>query len=117
MIASADNTNYLTIELFNNKIDAIMSDIRLEHEKLQNQIHQLHSEIQDIKSDVRVITAQIANLQTSVYWSFAIIALVITIAIFFKGVKTEKKQNLTENQVIEVRNLVRDEYAKLKAGN
>ena len=114
MIASADNTNYLTIESFNNKMDAIMSDIRLENEKLRNQIH---SEIQDIKSDVRVNTAQIADLQTSVYWGFAIMGIILTLAIFFKDEKTEKKQNLTENQVVEVRNLVRDEYAKLKAGN
>ena len=114
MITSTDNTNYLTVESFNNRMDAMMSDIRLENEKLRNQ---LHTEIQEIKSDVKVNTAQITDLQTSVYWGFAIMGIVLTIAIFFKGEKTDKKQTFTENQVIEIRSLIRDEFARLKAGN
>jgi len=31
--------------------------------------------------------------------------------------KEEQKQAFTENQVIEIRSLIRDEFARLKAGN
>ena len=96
---NTEKTNYISVEMFNNGIQ------------------ELKAEIQKNNIEIRVLQSDTAHLQTSVYWGFAIMALVITIAIFFKCVKTEKKQNLTENQVIEVRNLVRDEYAKLKAGN
>ena len=82
-----------------------------------NGIQELKAEIQKNNIEIRVLQSDTAHLQTSVYWGFAIIGIVLTIVIFFKGEKTEKKQTLTENQVIEVKSLIRNEFARLKAGN
>ena len=96
---NTEKTNYISIEMFNNGIQ------------------ELKAEIQKNNIEIRVLQSDTAHLQTSVYWGFAIIGIVLTIVIFFKGEKTEKKQTLTENQVIEVKSLIRNEFARLKAGN
>ena len=80
------NENYITVEMFNNGI------------------REIKAEIQEIRTDIRVLQSDTAHLQTSVYWGFAIMGLVLTIAIFFKGDKTEKKsqQSVTIEQVHEI---------------
>ena len=109
-----NNENYITVDAFNNGIQELKQDFKSSIQELKQD---LKAEIQEIKTDIRVLQSDTAHLQTSVYWGFAIMGIVLTIAIFFKGEKTDKKQTFTENQVIEIRSLIRDEFARLKAGN
>ena len=95
------NDNYITIETFNKGIQELKQDLK--------------AEIQEIRTDIRVLQSDTAHLQTSVYWGFAIIGIIIAFFALFK--KDEKKQAFTENEVMEIRSLIRDEFARLKAGN
>ena len=88
-MTSKDNQQYLTVDMFNAKMDAFMATIQLENEKLRSQ---LHSEVKAVETKVTINSAQISDLQHSVYWGFAILGIIITLAIFFKGEKTEKKE-------------------------
>lgn len=99
------NDNYITIETFNKGIQELKQDLK--------------AEIQEIRTDIRVLQSDTAHLQTSVYWSFAIMGIIIAFFALFKNdnKKEEQKQAFTENQVIEIRSLIRDEFARLKAGN
>ena len=104
-MTSNDKQAFLTKEVFEAKMDAFMATIRLENEKLRSQ---LHSEIKVVESEVRVNSAQISDLQHSVYWGFAILGITITIAIFLKGEKdkTEKKEKKTYVTVEQVQEIV-----------
>ena len=111
-----NNENYITVDAFNNGIQELKQDFKSSIQELKQD---LKAEIQEIKTDIRVLQSDTAHLQTSVYWGFAIIAIVIAFFALFKNdnKKQEKKQTFTENQVIEIRSLIRDEFARLKAGN
>ena len=103
-MTSNDKQAFLTKEVFEAKMDAFMATIRLENEKLRSQ---LHSEIKVVESEVRVNSAQISDLQHSVYWGFAILGIIITLAIFFKSEKTEKKEKKTYATVEQVQEIVK----------
>ena len=108
-MTSNDQQQYLTVDMFNSRMDTLMAQIRLENEKLRSELKaeiqgvrtDLHSEIQSVRSelhneiqgvrselkteiqDVRAISlvnsAKIDMLQHTFYWGFAIMTLVITI--------------------------------------
>lgn len=108
-MTSNDQQQYLTVDIFNSRMDTLMAQIRLENEKLRSELKaeiqgvqtDLHSEIQDVRSelhseiqgvrselkaeiqDVRSIalvnSAKIDMLQHTFYWGFAIMTVVIAI--------------------------------------
>lgn len=124
-MTSNDQQQYITVDMFNSRIDTLMAQIRLENEKLRSELKaeiqgvrtDLHSEIQGVRSelkaefqDVRSISlvnsAKIDMLQHTFYWGFAIMTLVITIvAVFvpylFRDHKEKKQEQpvLTEEKV------------------
>ena len=109
-MTSQDNQQqYLTVDMFNAKIDAFMATIQLENEKLRSQ---LHSEVKAVETKVTINSAQISDLQHSVYWGFAILGIIITLAIFFKSEKTEKKEKKTYATVEQVQEIVDKAIAK-----
>ena len=104
-MTSNDNQQYLTVELFNSKIDTLMTQIQLGNEKLRNE---LHSEIQDVKSIALVNSAKSEMLQHTFYWGFGIMTLIIALVAIFVPylmlLRREKKQEqnqpvLTEQKV------------------
>ena len=84
-MTSQDNQQYLTVEMFNAKMDAFMATIRLENEKLRNE---LHSEIKAVETEVKINSAKIADLQNSFAIYFGIATLIITFLAIVKGVLT-----------------------------
>ena len=116
-MTSNDAQQYLTVEMFNSKMETFLTQIRLENEKLRSElktdiqgIHsELHNEIQSVRSDlhaeilavhsdVKVNSAQIAELHHFMYWGFAIITIVAAVVPFLRRERKEKTQN--ENQAV-----------------
>lgn len=104
-MTSNDNQQYLTVEMFNSKMDTFMTQIRLENEKLRSELKaeiqnvrsDLHSEIQDLHSMILVNSAKIDMLQHTFYWGFAIMTLIITfVAVFIPYFMRERKEKTQE---------------------
>ena len=104
-MTSNDNQQYLTVDMFNSKMETFMTQIRLENEKLRGE---LKTEIQAVHTQVQVNTARIDMLQHTFYWGFAIMTVVIAVVAVFvpyffrehKEKEQEQKQpGLTEERV------------------
>lgn len=106
-MTSNDNQQYITVELFNSKMETLMTQIRLENEKLRSE---LHGEIQAVHSDVKVNSAQIAELHHFMYWGFAILTLVSALVPLFRHERKEKRQE--QNQTILTEDKVQAMIAK-----
>lgn len=97
-MTSQDNQQYLTVDIFNAKMDAMMATIRLENEKLRNELRNeiqtvksdLHSEIQSVKnelhSEIRVnstridgMNERITDLQSSVSLYFVVTTIFVAL--------------------------------------
>ena len=95
---SNDHQQYLTVELFNAKIDALMAQISLENEKLRSE---LKAEIQDVRSISLVNSAKIEMLQHIFYWGFGIMTVVIAIiAVLVPYLFKERKEKKHEQPVL-----------------
>ncbi len=75
-MTSNDNQQYLTVELFNSRMDTLLTQIRFENEKLRSE---LKAEIQDTRSVSLVNSAKIEMLEHTFYWGFGIMTIVIAI--------------------------------------
>ena len=111
-MTSNDKQQYITVELFNSKMDTLLTQIKLENEKLRSE---LHNEIQAVRDIAIVNSAKVDMLQHTFYWGFGIMALVISIvSIFvphFLQERKEQKQEQTQQQFT-TRNEVQDMIAQ-----
>ncbi len=99
------------IELINSRFDASEKNNAERFEMINGQLVQLRkdvdglkAEIVEIKHDIQLNAHDIAHLQTSVYWGFAIMALVVaivgymvTLAPMFREMYRDKKQERKEH--------------------
>ena len=118
---SNDNQQYITVELFNSKMETLITQIQLGNERLRNELNskiddvksELHNEIQAVDTNVKVNSAKIEMLGHSMYWGFAVMTIIITLIAFFvpyflmyrKDKKQEAKDNshsLSEDKVREM---------------
>ena len=113
-MTSQDNQQYLTIELFNSKMETFMAQIKLGNEQLRNELNSkidsvqsaLNSKIDSVKSDlhteIRINSTKTEMLEHTFYWGFGIMTLVITfVAVFvpyFIREHNVKKQEEAKNQ-------------------
>lgn len=110
-MTSNDNQQYITVELFNSKMETLITQIQLGNERLRNE---LRSEIQAVDANVKVNSAKIEMLGHSLYWGFAVMTIIITaVAIFVPyllAIRKDKKQDekITKNFITEdkVRQLI-----------
>ena len=88
------NENFITVEMFNAGIQELKNELKAEMQKNNT----------EIKTEIRVLQSDTAHLQTSIYWGFAIIAIVIALVTLFKNDKTENKakKDVTVEQVHEI---------------
>ena len=88
------NENFITVEMFNAGIQELKNELTAEIQKNNT----------EIKTEIRVLQSDTAHLQTSIYWGFAIIAIVIALVTLFKNDKTENKakKDVTVEQVHEI---------------
>ena len=102
---SNDSQQYLTVDIFNSRMDTFLSQIRLENEKLRGELKaeiqavraDLHAKILDVRAEGRVNSAKIDMLQHTFYWGFGIMTLVITfVAFLVPYFRREHKQKATE---------------------
>lgn len=134
-MTSNDQQQYLTVDMFNSKMETFMAQISLENEKLRSELKaeiqglrselkadiqgvrseiqglrsELKGEIQAVQSEVRVNSARLDMLEHTFYWGFAIMTVVIAIvAVFvpyFLSVRKEKQQ---ETQTVLTEDRVQD---------
>ena len=98
---SNDNQQYITVELFNSKMETFITQIKLDNEQLRNE---LRAEIQSVTAQVQVNSAKIEMLQHTFYWGFAILAFIAAFVPLFKRERKEKEQSLTRESVLEIVN-------------
>jgi hypothetical protein len=118
LLISQDNQQYITVELFNSKMETLITQIQLGNERLRNELSskindvksELHNEIQAVDTNVKINSAKIEMLGHYMYWGFAAMTLLITAVAFlvpyFLTARKDKKQNekstsrvLTEDNV------------------
>ena len=97
---SNDNQQYITVELFNSKMETFITQIKLDNEQLRNE---LRAEIQSVTAQVQVNSAKIEMLQHTFYWGFAILAFIAAFVPLFKREHKEEKA-LTHESVLEIVN-------------
>lgn len=100
-MTSNDNQQYITVELFNSKIETLIAQIKLSNEQLRNEIR---SEIQAVSTQVQVNSAKIEMLQHTFYWGFAILALIVAFVPMFRRERKDKhkEQPLTRDKIQEI---------------
>ena len=124
---SNDNQQYITVELFNSKMEAFTAQIRLGNEQLRNELNAkidgvqsnlrsemqtgfsaLQTQIQAVDANVQVNAAKIEMLQHTFYWGFAILAFIAAFVPLFRRERKEKiqedEQPVTRANVIEIVN-------------
>ena len=114
---SADNQQYITVELFNSKMETFLTQIKLGNEQLRNELNakidekfgQLHAEIQAVAVQTQVNVAKIEMLQHTFYWGFAILAFIAAFVPLFRREREKKEQTVTRDSVLEI---VNDAVAK-----
>ena len=113
-MTSNDNPQYITVELFNSKMETFITQIKLDNEQLRNELNSkidnvrnelnskidstqaelraemqagftyLHNEVQAVSAQVQVNSAKIEMLQHTFYWGFAILALIVAFVPMFR---------------------------------
>ena len=111
-MTSSDNQQYITVELFNSKMETFIAQIRLDNEQLRNELNskidsvrnEIHAEIQSVAAQVQINAAKIEMLQHTFYWGFAILAFIAAFVPLFRREHKEKEQTLTRESVLEIVN-------------
>jgi len=68
--------NFITIEMFNSGIQEIKSEMQEMKKEMKQEIKDTRNEL---LTEIRLNQNDVAHLQTSIYWGFAIIGVVIGI--------------------------------------
>ena len=111
-MTSNDNQQYITVELFNSKMETFITQIRLDNEQLRNELNskidsvrnELRAEIQSVAAQVQVNAAKIEMLQHTFYWGFAILAFIAAFVPLFRRERKDKEQSITRESVLEIVN-------------
>ena len=114
-MTSNDKQQYITVELFNSKMDTLLTQIKLENEKLRSELHnEIQTGLSALNTQIQVNSAQIAELHHFMYWGFALLTIVTAIIPLFRRERKEKSHEQT--QQFTTRNEVQDMIA-LALGN
>ena len=88
-MTSQDSTNYVTVETFNDGIAAI-----------NQRLDKIDQKMTEMRYEMRYNARDIEHLQTSVYWGFALLGIIIALVQLFKREKSEQpKPNITRSDV------------------
>lgn len=110
-MTSNDQQQYLTVDMFNSRMDTLMAQIRLENEKLHSELRtEFQSGFATLQTQTQVNSAKIEMLQHTFYWGFGIMTIVIAlITIFVPSFSREAKQKQQEqNQPVLTEEKVQD---------
>ena len=87
-MTSQDNTVYVTAEMFN---DAT-ARIERRFDAVERRLDKIEQTMTEMRYETRYNARDIDHLQTSVYWGFAILGIIVALAPSFRREKTEKPQ-------------------------
>ena len=87
-MTSQDNTRYVTVEMFNDGMAAVTSRL----DAINRRLDKIDQTIAEMRYEIRYNARDIDHLQTSVYWGFAILGIIVALAPSFRREKTEKPQ-------------------------
>ena len=103
-MTSNDNHQYLTVEMFNSKMDTFMTQIRLENEKLRSELRaEFQAGFSTLQIQTQVNSAKIEMLQHTFYWGFAILAVVVALVPYFRRERKQKAPEITQTSLTEDR--------------
>ena len=114
-MTSNDKQEYITVEMFNDGLKEIKTEIIALNKRIddvQTEINEMKQEIKDTRNEllteIRLNQHDVAHLQASVYWGFAIIAFVVAFISLnpFRKEKTEHKPEMSER---DLRAIMREE--------
>ena len=83
IISNDNGADYVRRDVFDARMDRLEAVIG---EKLTQFPSQIHTEILEVRSDVRVLEARLNGLETTVYWGFAIIAFILAFSAFVPSI-------------------------------
>ena len=123
-MTSNDQQQYLTVDMFNSRMDTLMAQIRLENEKLRSELRtEFQAGFATLQTQTQVNSAKIEMLQHTFYWGFAImtvvIAIIAVIVPYFLIHRKEKQQEQTQTQFTtrnEVQDIVAQALSKFHSG-
>ena len=103
------NDNFITVEIFNNGIQ----EIKTELQNIKSEMLEIKAEVKQIENQQLLTDAKIEWLQHSIYWSFAVIGIVIALVGLkpFKKEKAERAEDLSERNIRDIRSIIREEIA------
>ncbi|MBQ9903548.1 MAG: hypothetical protein IJM47_02045 [Synergistaceae bacterium] len=88
-MTSQDNTRYVTVEMFNYGVAAI-----------NQRLDKIDQTMTEMRYEIRYNARDIDHLQTSVYWGFALLGIIIALVQLFKREKNEQpKPEITRSDV------------------
>ncbi|MBQ7168671.1 MAG: hypothetical protein IJR63_02055 [Synergistaceae bacterium] len=87
-MTSQDNAQYVTIEMFNDG----MSRIERRFDVIERRLDKVEQTMTEMRYEIRYNARDIDHLQTSVYWGFALLGIIVALAPSFRREKTEKPQ-------------------------
>lgn len=93
-MTSNDNNIYIREDVFNARMDALISQIRLDNEKLRNELNsKIDSSVGMLQTQISVLSTRIDgldsrmnDLQNSISWNFTLIAVFIAILGVLTGI-------------------------------
>ena len=109
-MTSSDQQQYLTVEMFNSKMETFLTQIRLENEKLRSELRtEFQAGFATLQTQTQVNSAKIEMLQHTFYWGFGIMTVVIAlITIFIPYFRREHKERQQEEQSVLTEHRVQD---------
>ena len=117
-MTSNDKQQYITVELFNSKMDTLLTQIKLENEKLRSELHnEIQTGLSALNTQIQVNSAQIAELHHFMYWGFALLTIVTAIIPLFRRERKEQTKEHTQSTLTEdrVQDMIAQALANRKA--
>ncbi|MBR2207213.1 MAG: hypothetical protein IJ859_00215 [Synergistaceae bacterium] len=106
--------NYVTIEIFNAGIQGIKTEMNQRFDIIQTEIKEMNQELRITQNDV-------AHIQTSIYWGFAVMGIVIAlvglIVAILAIIPPERSEDLSSRNIRDIRALIREEFSMLNSLN
>ena len=112
--------NYVTVEMFNAGIQEIKTEMNQRFDIIQ-------AEIKEMGQEIRLTQNDVAHIQTSIYWGFAVMGIVIALVGLVVAIlaimpqlrrdKPERGEDLSSRNIRDIRALIREEFSMLNSLN
>ena len=110
MTSNDVNNNFVTVEMFNAGIQEIKNEMAEMRREIKQEIKDTR---QELMTEIRINQNDTAHVQTSVYWGFAIMGIIIAfISVYLpRKEKSERGEDLSPRNIRDIRAIVREEIA------